>query len=57
MASSNNSFLEKDSFLDLPPLKAVDVKMYIKEFGSQPLVDNHGNLLTKHESGILTYGL
>ena len=37
------SFLEEDSFMDLPPLKRVDQSLALQELGTMFLCDDFGN--------------
>ena len=43
--ANESSFLEADSFLDLPPLRQVDRNLELQHMFSKVLVDQYGNLV------------
>lgn len=45
------SFLEEDSFMDLPPLKRVDQSLALQELGTMFLCDDFGNEIKNQEFG------
>ena len=51
--ANESSFLEADSFLDLPPLRQVDRSLKLQHIISKVLVDQYGNLVETSETGRL----
>jgi hypothetical protein len=51
--ANESSFLEADSFLDLPPLRQVDRSLELQHIISKVLVDQYGNLVETSETGRL----
>ena len=51
--ANESSFLEADSFLDLPPLRHVDRSLELKHIATKGLVDQYGNLVETSEIGRL----
>ena len=51
--TNESSFLEADSFLDLPPLRQVDRSLELQHVTSKVLVDQYGNIVETSETGRL----
>ena len=51
--TSESSFLEADSFLDLPPLRQVDKSLQLHLISNKVLVDQYGNVVETSEIGRL----
>ena len=51
--TNESSFLEADSFLDLPPLRQVDRSLELQHITSKVLVDQYGNIVETSETGRL----
>ena len=49
--ANESSFLESDSFLDLPPLRALDKSIVFQELGTMFLFDMQGNEMRNLEFG------
>ena len=52
--ANESSFLEKDSFLDLPPLKLVNSILDFNHLITITLGDSYLDMITDHELGSLT---